>query len=249
MQQLTQVSDYYGITFQNRHSWQDFKLRVIGKKVTFPAKSKVTIRPPYSNQLIDLSTFYNEQMFTDRTFEVTFLVLDRDNISKDALYIQWTKIVNWLMSPIGRQALFDDVMPEYYYLGEVVDAPTWDEFQIHGKFTVTWACYPFRIHRLLEGNDVWDTFNFDLDVAQPVKYDVDGSRNIVLLNNGATPIQPTIVTNAPLTLSTNGIVIQVKAGTTGPDELLLPLTLQVGVNSITINGKGHIEFQWHKEVI
>lgn len=246
---MTQVSDDYGITFQNQHSWQDFGLRVIGKKITFPSKNKVTIQPPYSNQLIDLSMFYNEQTFSDRTFQVTFLIIDRKRISKDILYVTWTKIINWLMTTAGRQPLIDDVMPEYYYLGEVVDAPTWEEFRVHGKFTVTWACYPFRIHRLLEGNDVWDTFNFELDVAQQVKYDVDGSRNIVLLNNGATPIQPTIVTSAPLTLSTNGTVIQLKAGITEPDARLQPLTLQVGVNSITVNGKGRIEFQWHKEVI
>lgn len=246
---MTQVSDYYGITFQNKHSWRDFGLRVIGKKITFPAKNKVTIQPPYSNQLIDLSAFYNEQTFNDRTFQVTFLIIDRQRVSKEVLYTAWAKIVNWLMTPTGRQPLIDDVMSEHYYLGEVVDAPTWEEFRVHGKFTVTWACYPFRISRLAEGNDIWDTFNFDFDVAQQVGYDVDGSRNIVLLNNGATPIQPTIVADAAMTITSDDLVTQIQPGTTEPDRLLQPLTLAVGVNSLAVSGTGHIEFQWHKEVI
>lgn len=246
---MSHFSSQHSFTFAGKNSWTDFGLYLIDKKLTMPSKNKVGIPPPYTSQLIDLSMFYNEQAYHDRTVQVTFLALKRDSVSKDDAYLAWTKIINWLMPPIGRQPLIDDVMSEFYYLGEVVDAPTWEDYLFNGKFTVTWTCYPFRIHRLQEGNDIWDTFNFDLDVAQQVKYDIDGSRNIVLLNNGAAPIQPTVIADASMTISVNGVVIEVGMGTTEPDNLLQPLTLQVGVNSITINGKGHIEFQWNKEVI
>lgn len=246
---MSHFSNQHSCTFAGKNSWTDFGLYLIDKKITMPSKNKVAIPPPYTSRLIDLSMFYNEQAYHDRTVQMTFLALQRDSVSKETAYLAWTKIVNWLMPPIGRQPLIDDVMSEYYYLGEVVDAPTWEDYLFNGKFTVTWTCYPFRIHRLPEGNDIWDTFNFELDVAQSVKYDIDGSLGITLLNNGATPIQPTLVTNTPMKLSINGVTVQVNAGVTAPGELLQPLTLQVGINSITIAGKGSIEFQWHKEVI
>lgn len=246
---MSHFSKQHSCTFAGKNSWTDFGLYLIDKKITFPSKNKVTILPVYSNDLIDLSMLYDEQVYSDRTIQMTFLALQRDTVSKAATYLAWTKIINWLMPPAGRQVLVDDTMPDYYYLGEVIEAPTWDDFLFNGKFTVTWTCYPFRIHRLFEGNDVWDTFNFELDVSQTVQYDIVGSRKVTLLNTGSAPIQPSIIADSPMMVSMSRIGIQVSAGQTDSDNLLQPLTLQVGVNLLTITGQGHIEFRWHKEVI
>ncbi|MFS1134951.1 hypothetical protein [Enterococcus hirae] len=51
-----------------------------------------------------------------------------------------------------KTKLIDDVMPDYYYLAEVQEAPTFEEAVRFGTLTVKFQCYPFRISESLESN-------------------------------------------------------------------------------------------------
>lgn len=235
----------YGISFNNHHS-TDFGLDILDdKQITYPSKIKTLQRIPHSNSVYDFSQIYGTQNYSERTFTVTFNVIDRSMWSKESMYIQWTKILAWLMEPSQKIPLHDDIMNDYYYLAEVQKEPSFDELRHRGKLTVEFQCYPFRIHELQEGNDVWDTFNFELDIAQLVKYEVNGSKQIVLYNLGMTDLAPVIVASSQMTIQLKGNTYKVNVG----ECVATGFYLVPGLNEITVIGSGTIEFKFHKEVI
>lgn len=242
-------SRQYGITFAGKHSFRDFGLRVIDKKIDFPKKDKVTITLPYSSQLIDLSELYDETSYGERSLEVTFLVIDQEQYSKDVIYNKMTSFVNYLEQTHGKIELIDDIMPEYYYLAELVDAPKWNEDRHHGKFTAKFSAYPFRIRLNPEGSDIWDEFSFENDVAQNIRHVVNKNYDFILINVGVQAVQPVVVASSEFVLTVNGVEYAVKSGITDPIDAAYPVTLPVGENKLHVIGTGTIEFDWHKEVI
>lgn len=235
----------YGFWFNGHHS-TEFGVDVIEpKELGFPAKIKQLVEIPFSNIPLDLSYMYQDQQYGERTFKWTLLVHDRSRMDKEGMYVIWTKLVNWLENTQGKTKLKDDVMSDYYYLAEIQTATSWEEFRYHGKMTIEFQCYPFRIHEALEGNDIWDDFNFELDVAQETKFDVSGSKSVMLFNVGTPVASPTIVASAPFTLKMGNQTVTVPAGTSDSPDFVLAN----GINQIVINGIGTIEFQWHKELI
>jgi len=235
---LTVNSNDYGIEFNGQRS-TEFGLEVIyPKEIGLPAKTKILQTLPYSNTVLDLSELYGGQPYGERTIKLAFNVYQFGRVNKDRLYITFTKVVNWLMAPNHKVKLKDDVMSDYYYLGEVRSAPTFAEVLRYGTLTVEFTCSPFRIHELAEGADVWDEFNFELDVAQEVNYQVNGNRTITLINSGQ-PATCTVNVTSNLSLSNFGVL---SAGTNA-------ITLPAGETVLAITGNGQITFNWHKEVI
>ncbi|HGL3986853.1 TPA: hypothetical protein ACKEYK_003709, partial [Clostridioides difficile] len=94
-----------------------------------------------------------------------------------------------------------------------------------------------------EGDDDWDTFDFDNDIAQDVNFEINGSRSFELINNSVTIVTPQITTNADLTVRIGQIEYQLPQGTSQD------IPLEVGTNTITVTGSGKISFAWHREVI
>lgn len=235
----------YGVWFNGQHS-SDLGFDVlVGKEVAFPEKIKVIRAIPHSNVVYDFSEIYGTQNYTERTFTITFNVINRNLKTKDALYIQWTKVLDWLMKPSGKTPLYDDVMKEYYYLAEVQKRPDFNELKNRGELTVEFQCYPFRIHELQEGNDVWDVFNLELDIAQLVKHEVNGSKMIVLYNLGMSNLAPVIVASSQMTIQLKGNSYKANTG----ESVVAGFYLVPGMNEITVIGSGTIEFKFHKEVI
>lgn len=215
------------------------------KTVGMPEKNKITQTIPFSNTVLDISDLYGGQTYKERTIKITFIVRDGVDQSKERLYSLWTQAVNWLMAPGQKVKLKDDIMHNYYYLGEVQKEPSWDEMRAYGKLSVEFTCYPFRIDELEEGNDIWDDFDFELDIAQDTDFDITGSRSITLFNMGATTISPEIVATAPFTIEMGGQKYALAAGTYSSPDFMLP----TGEVTLTVTGTGKLSFRWHKELI
>lgn len=165
------VEDNYGIWFNGHHS-SEFGLRVVeGKRISFPTKQKALVPIPYSSTVYDYTSVVGTQAYGERTFVIPFNIEGSDQ-EKESMYVKWTSIVNWLTSTVKKTPLYDDIMKDYYYMAEVINAPDFEEFRLRGVLTVEFTCYPFRIAKLAEGNDLWNPFNFELDVAQRVDFDV-----------------------------------------------------------------------------
>ncbi|TFI60684.1 hypothetical protein CKN86_09620 [Carnobacterium divergens] len=234
----------YGIFFNGKHSGE-FGLDVLTKQITFPEKIKTLQSIPHSNVVYDFSLVYGTQNYQERTFTIEFNIVDRNLWTREAMYIQWTKVLAWLMEPSQKIPLYDDIMKEYYYLGEVQKKPDFEELRFRGKLTVEFQCYPFRIHELQEGNDIWDTFNFELDIAQIVKHDIKGSKQITLYNIGMSNLAPVVVATSEMEVQFKGKNYKVLAG----ENKVTGFYLLPGINEFKVIGNGTIEFKFHKEVI
>lgn len=97
----------------------------------------------------------------------------------------------------------------------------------------------------MEGADIWDDFLFDIDYFQETQFDVVGSLDIVLYNQSAHRVVPTVICNAELTIKKGSSTFTVTKNTTQDSRFYL----DVGKNNLKITGTGHIEFQFRKELL
>ena len=236
----------YGIHFNGKHSYKDVGVTIADKDIGYPEKEKIKVKVPFSNVEYDFSELYGEQTYTNRQLTYTFNVIDKHrNTNTVQVNILETNLSNWLMGTVGKQKLYDDSMPGYYYLAEVEGGLNFDELWNHGTLTVEFTAYPFMIAELHEGNDLWDPFNFELDVAQITDFEVNGSLDVVLYNVGTPSVSPEIEASAPMEIIKDGVTYNVSSGTTKSDDF----RLQSGENNLTIKGNGTVKFRFYKELI
>ena len=96
-----------------------------------------------------------------------------------------------------------------------------------------------------QGNDLWDTFNFELDIAQTTSFTVNGEKNVTLHNNGAIGLSPQINASAAFTIIKEGISYIIPSGVSKSDLF----RLEKGINNLKIIGTGDISFAFYKELI
>ena len=234
----------YGIRFNGKHSYEDFGMTIAEKNAGYPDKEKIKVKIPFSNVEYDFSEIYGEQTYSNRSLTYTFNVISKKPTTQKINAIE-TNLSNWLMNSNGKQKLYDDSTPNYYYLAEVEGGLNFAELWNHGKLTVTFTAYPFMISELEEGHDIWDEFNFELDVSQITEFEVNGSLEVVLYNIGTPSLSPTIETTAPMEIMKDGVTYSIPSGRSkSSDFKLIP-----GENELTITGNGTIKFLFYKELI
>jgi phage-related protein len=235
----------YGITFLGKHSFKDMGFSISEKEIGFPNKEKIKIKVPFSNMEYDFSELYGSQTYTTRSLTYTFNVLDRNGNNKEKMNSLKTVLVNWLMNSRGKQKLYDDAIPGYYFLAEVESEAAFQENWDTGTLTVEFTAYPFMISELPEGHDIWDSFNFDLDVSQVVDFNVNGSLDITLINPGTPNVTPEINTSSSMKIIKGAIEYTIQAGKTKDQDFML----ESGENRLKIIGNGTISFTFYKELI
>lgn len=232
----------YGITFNGRHSFNDMGYKILSnREIKSPSKIKVKKSVPYMNGSYDFSNLYGGNCFTDRVLEYTFLLKATSNKNLEAVRMDCE---NWLMGTNEQTKLIDDNMDLYYYLAECENIE-FEDMGLTGKLTATFNAYPFRLYGWVEGNDLWDRFNFELDISQEVKFDIEESKDIVLYNQGATHVKPTIIASSDMEIVKDDVTYSVEKGTTNDWQFVLG----VGENHLTVKGTGTIEFEFRKEVL
>ena len=212
----------FGITFNGKHSYKDFGLLVKERSIDNPSKIKTKERIPYSNQIFDFSKIYGGQEYEERSISYVFYLKDYDKVD---LSIKRIEILNWLMQPNEKLKLVDDYIPGYYFLAEVEEGIEYVEKRFNVDITVNFTAYPFKIAELKEGNDIWDEFNFLLDVAQVTDFVINGSQQVNLINPGATIAVPKIICNATMKITKDGITYTIPSG------------------------NGNISFEFYKELV
>lgn len=234
---------YFGIDFNGMHSDQDLGLRVLDRRIGKPSKIKRKERVPFSNQVYDFSGIYGSQEYEERLLTYVFQIKDYD--SKQRLDTLETKVNNWLMQPSEKIVLRDDNIVNYYFLAEVESATEFEEMRFGGPLTVTFTAYPFRISRLKEGHDIWDDFNFELDIAQVTDFNINGTQTVTLYNPGIASLFPTIEASSSMEIRKGNTTYSISAG----ESSSLEFELAVGTNRMTITGNGTISFTFYKELI
>ncbi|TXR98743.1 phage tail protein [Bacillus sp. SH7-1] len=236
----------YGITFDGKHSLHDMGYTMPAERdIGFPSKEKIIVQVPFSNVEYDFSELYGSQTYSSRQLKYQFNVVRRGNYTPQAMQVEKTKLINWLMNTNGRKKLYDDTIPGYYFLAELESAANVQDDWETGTLTATFRAYPFMIAELHEGNDIWDTFNFDLDVAQTTEFDVNGVLEITLLNAGTPDVVPEIITSSRMEIIKDDIKYLIKAGVMKDSNFIF----KPGENNLQIIGYGKILFRFYKELI
>ena len=130
----------------------------------------------------DFSMILGEPIKENRL--ITYVVRARET-ERARFRLLKTKLENWLLD--GRiSPIYDDYEIGYHYLGKCIGIYLEsDDSRGIAMCTITFDCYPFKISELKEGHDIWDEFNFELDVAQPITFHPMGS-TFRPLKNGDT---------------------------------------------------------------
>lgn len=236
----------YGIKFNGKHSHRDFGVTVTEKNIGYPEKQKIKVQVPFSNIEYDFSELYGEQTYTPRPLTYVLNVVERGRRNTtQTINMLETQLSNWLLNSNGKQKLYDDAIPGYYYLAEVEGGLDFEELWNHGRLTVEFTAYPFMIAELREGHDIWDEFNFELDVAQVTDFEVNGSLQVILYNVGTPSVTPEIETSNEMQIVKDGVTYNVPSGKSKSSDF----KLQSGENNLIITGNGTIKFLFYKELI
>ena len=176
-----------GITFNGKHSYRDMDITMTGERtIGYPNKRKIKVAPPLSNITYDFSELYGDQVYEERTLTYRFNMVNYHELDYASVQHEATKVVNWLMNSNGKKKLFDPDIKGYYFLAEVEGGVELEHFIRSGVLNVTFIAYPFKISVLPEGHDIWDEFNFELDMAQNLTYSMDGEYTFKQLPIGST---------------------------------------------------------------
>ncbi|MBV4450169.1 phage tail family protein [Clostridium tyrobutyricum] len=230
----------YGLTFNGKHSFNEFGLYVEKKTINPPSKKKIVDDVPFMHGNYDFSTVGSggEQVFDTRTITVKFALLC---YTMEELYTKYSQILEWL-TDCGQSQLIFDYDPGYYFLAEVQDAPKFDDFTDNGELEVNFVCYPFRYSTSYMGDDIWDTFNFLTNYTQYTnQFEINGETIVVMYNNGRL-ITPVINCSNAMNLNYGGKTYNLNTGDNKP----WGLKLQNGKNELIFAGTGTVKilFRW-----
>lgn len=234
----------YSFEYLN-HKPEDFGtyLRTKTHNIGFPARKKVTAEVPFSNTKYDFSEIYGVQTYGERSLEYVINVLDPNMWNQVDMHALKTKLANWVESGRGKQPLTDEKLPGWHFLAEPESALALADNYQTGELTVSFVAYPFMIRDVPEGDDVWDTFNFEYDIAQYTSFKVTGSKSVLLINNGLNESYPEVTTDTDMVMSIGNNDYQIKAGVSNG------ITIPTGENTAIFTGTGNMSLMWHKEVI
>ncbi|MCB2311602.1 phage tail family protein [Clostridium tagluense] len=229
----------YGLTFNGKHSYNDFGIYLESKSLQAPSKKKIKVDVPFMNSTYDFSTIGSggEIVYNQRDIVVKFGISSRN---KETLYSVYSDVLQWLLDIGKSQLIFDDIN-DYYFLAEVESITSFEEVLRFGKFEAKFIAEPFKISIDYVGDDIWDTFNFLEDITQYNEFDIIGTKLIKLYNIGRA-VAPIITVNSNMSIIIGGKSYNLQVG----DNNIFGLKLQTGDNWITINGNGHIKISFKK---
>jgi predicted phage tail component-like protein len=228
-----------GITFNGKHSYNDFNLIMNSKIINTPSKKKIKEGAPGMNSVYDFSTVASsgEIVYNQRAIVVNFtLICD----SKSQLHSQLNKITEWIQDIGQSQLIFDDIK-DYYFMAELEDSISIVEEDDTVEITINFVAEPFKTGIDTVNNILWDTFNFEEDYLQDTEFDVFGTRIATIYNPGRL-VMPIINCSANMSIVKDDITYNLVTG----DNNIYGLKLKNGANNIVVNGTGHIKFIFRK---
>lgn len=230
-----------GITYNGQDSIKDFDLYISDLNISPPTKRQVRVDIPFMNGSYNFSNLFGESTFNERELVYSFDIIGN---SVEDLNFKKIRIYKWLMG-CGEIELYDSAIEGYYFLAECVSIRESDERE-YSFIEVTFKAQPFKIRDEFEGNNLWDTFNFELDVLQERTFTVSGTEEFTMYNNGLVSEIPLIKSSVSgLKIIFNNIEYILEKG----DNRLSNIRLVPGNNAFKLVGNGTIEIYFNSEVI
>ena len=222
---------------------QAYKLAISNAMIGYPDKTKTRIRIPNSNIYYDYEKVFGD-LYEERTLEYDFLVMMPNALSEEDMEYIKSQVINWL-TPGVEHRIEDTAIPFYYFIGEISSAPEWSQDNGYGTLKVKINCYPYKISVDDMADDLWDSFDFNNDVAQFLEFEVNKETTERIYNASSTAVSPKLIVTGNVTVEAHGEKVTLGAGTYTETEI----KLNVGWNDVKLSGNGTIKFSFHKEVL
>lgn len=208
-----------GVKFGNYHSYDDFQLILSSKTIGTPSPKTESIDIPGGDGVLDLTEFFGEVKYSNRTLSFDFSVI----VPQAEFMDVFAKVQNALHGQKMQIVLDDD--PQWMYTGRI-NVSEWKAQRSIGEITIDCDCEPYK-------ERLGDTVIFQM---------VEGTEETVVLPNGRKPVVPIIdiTGNIDLTFGANFWAL-----TEGRYELPA-VRLVNGDNTVLLSGTGTATFTYRE---
>ena len=223
------------VKFGDIKSYDDWKLKLLDVKISFPAVKEKNIDIPGMDGVLDLSTLLTgDVQYQNRTVQYTFDV--QDNVRSWAAMI--SNIANYLH---GRNhKIIHDFDAGYYYEGRL-SIDTTKSSQLLSRLVITGDVDPYK-YEINDGTEKWKWDPFSLRDGIIREYGniaINGSGTVNIIGRRKRAI-PTITCNEPMVLTYGKLTLNLPAGITKVYEL----QLGEGEHTLTFTGNGTVTISY-----
>lgn len=221
-----------GVTFGDKHSFDDFGIYLTSKTINPPEPQTNTISVPLRDGSIDLTeSLTNDVKYNDRKINMTFSVIHPMEQWSDKV----SEIENYLHGK-RMKVVFDDDQ-NFYYMGRL-KVNEWSSQKSIGKLVIECIADPYKYD--VQGDWLWDPFDFENDcISESENIIVSGSTSVVIVGK-RKKTYPTITASAAMSVSYNGTTYNLTEGI----NKLYEMILDEGENTLTFNGSGSVLIEY-----
>lgn len=225
-----------GVTFGDKHSYNDLGLILASKSVGYPeVKSRYIEVPGRDGDIDETEILTGRPAYGNRNIKLTFMLLNEK-------YRDWSAVMSKIAGLIHGKKLrviFDDDRG-YYYVGRCSVEPI-SANKKAGKVTISINADTYKY--LISGSEepwLWDPFDFEIGVINDTyKRIIDGTETIVF-DTFDKPETLICDASSDMTLVYNGVTYPISAGR----NVLYSILLTSGSHSLTFEGSGEVTIYW-----
>lgn len=224
-----------GVTFGEKHSFEDFGLILSSKSISPPEPQTKLVTVPLRDGTIDLTeSLTNDVRYNDRMLSMSFSVIDQVNM--------WPKKISAIENFLhGRRMkiIFDDDCA-FYYIGRL-KVNNFESDKSIGKIAIEGTVDPYKYDVVSSNDDwLWDPFDFDDGIINAYgNISVSGS-GVVSLIGRRKKVCPIITVSKDMTVTFEGNTYNLKTGANKIYEILI----SEGENTLTFTGTGTVSIDY-----
>lgn len=187
-----------------KSSYDDFGASVKSRTIKPGKKKSIKETVPFSNKTYDFSAINGELYWEEQTLEYEFEILAD---TPEELEEKRMSFAAWVMNA-QEEKIYDPFIKDFHFVGTYDDMDYSDDESVE-KTTVKviFTAYPYKIA------------NEEKVYQQTVA--AGGEDTIVVVNNSSHRLSPTITVDSACSISVNGNVFNISAGTYTGDSLWL----------------------------
>lgn len=221
-----------GVTFGDKHSFDDFGIYLTSKTINPPEPQTNTISVPLRDGSIDLTeSLTNDVKYNDRKIDMTFSVVHPMEQWSDKV----SEIENFLHGKRMKVVFDDDA--NFYYIGRL-KVNEWSSQKSIGKLVIECVADPYKYD--IQDDWLWDPFDFENGyISESENIPVSGSTTIVIVGK-RKKTYPTITASSAMTVAYNGATYNLTEGI----NKLYDMILDEGENTLTFSGSGSVLIEY-----
>lgn len=209
-----------GIKIGNKHTYDDFGLRMLSFHISHPEPYITKIEIPGMDGVYDASeSLSGEVHYKNRTLTAVF---DMEEPDSDAFFSRYSEILNAIHGL--RKQIIPDTDKNFYYEGRVTVSYVQLNFLFY-QITITADMDPYK--KKLEDTVVTAT--------------VSGTKDVVC-ENLRKSVLPVITASAEMTLTLHGTSITVNTD----EKQYAEIKFAAGSNTVTCEGTGTVTFTYRE---